>query len=133
MSKVLWTVSLSNGETLYEDKGNFQTIEGALSPWRRLLAYMEEKSLTITSLSLYTSDGRRWNIPSMGKNPKFHVFAAAPKPSGYRFFRKFGQDQTGGNAGVEDHFTCIEAVYEGGTKMQVWVDESSLTSWAFIV
>lgn len=130
--KIMWSVGLSNGENAYEEKGEFCTITGELSPWQRLVKYMGENGLTITSLSLYTNDGRRWNIPSAGKNPKFKAFCDAPQPIGYKFFRKFGQDQTGPNAGKEDHFSCIEAQYENGMRLQVWVDEATGNSWSMI-
>jgi hypothetical protein len=129
--KVLWTVSLSNGETFAEGKGEFEIVEGALSPWLKLQDYLKESDVFITSLSLYTRDGMRWNIPSMGKNPKFKEFAEIEKPTGYRFFRKYGVDQTGPNTGVEDHYAVIEAVY-GDRKIQTWVDDSTLNSWSLI-
>jgi hypothetical protein len=140
MKKVLFTAGLSNGETVAEGKGNFEEIEGALSPWRRLVAYLEESKATITSLSLYTADGQRWHLPSAGKNPKFKEFADMPKPVSFRFFRKYGADTMGPNAGVEDRYTVIEATYgklvpcpDAPTfKVQVWVDENTLKSWSAV-
>lgn len=132
MKKVLWTVSLSNGETHYEEKGNFQTIEGEPSPWRRLLAYLEETGARITSLSLYTAEGRRWNVPSAGNNPKFKAFADAPKPDAFRFFRKLGFDAMGCGAPAQQHFACIEAIYPDKT-LQVWVDEATGNAWSVLI
>ena len=134
MKKVLWTVGLSNGENVYEEKGNFQTITGELSPWQRLLAYMKEKELRITSLSLYTSDGRRFNLPSAGRNPKFKAFSELPQPVAYKMFRKMGGDvMRGGEIENQDLYTVIEAEYEDGKKLQVWVDEETLNSWTLII
>jgi len=135
MKRVLFQASLSNGEQITEEKGNFQTIEGALSPWQRLLVYLKEKNATITSLSLHTKDGQRWNIPSAGNNPKFHAISVAPKPVRYDFFRKMGADvmDTNGTLANEEHYSVVEAEYEDGTKMQVWVDEKTCNSWSFIV
>lgn len=131
--KVLWIAGLSNGETITEEKGNFKTIAGELSPWQRLLLYLKEKDLTITSLSLHTKDGLRWHLPSAGKNPKFHAFAVAPKPINLNMFRKMGGDVTGGGEIKNpDKYTIIEGEYNGGTKIQIWVDDYSLNSWSLI-
>lgn len=133
MKKVLFTIGLSNGETITEEKGNFETIEGELSPWQRLLSYMAEKDVYITSLSLYTKDGQRWNLPSAGKNPKFKAFADAPKPTDFDFFRKMGGDVMNGSVTKEEHYTVAEARYEDGTRIQVWVDNETCKSWSMIL
>lgn len=137
MQKVLFTVSLANGETIAEGKGNFQVIEGALSPWQRLCEYLVEKQTTITSLSLYTADGRRFNLPSAGKNPKFHALHSAPVPTDFRFFRKAAADiEPSGTAKSEfnDLYAVIEARYESGVVLQTWVCEADPSkSWSFIL
>lgn len=133
MHKVQWIVGLSNGETITEGKGNFAEVTGELSPWQKLLAYVQEKGVTITSLSLYTADGKRWNLPSSGKNPKFHAFSIAKKPTGYKMFRKVGADIMNGKPVNEDLFTCAEAQFEDGSRLQIWVDESSEKSWTLIL
>lgn len=130
---VYWIAGLSNGQTITEGKGDFQVIEGELSPWQRLLAFCAANGATITSMSLATADGRRFNLPSAGKNPKFKAFADAPKPLSYKAFRKFGADVTRNSQTNKDLFTVIEASYEGGSAIQVWVDEDTLTSWSLIV
>ncbi len=56
--KPKWTVSLSNGETLYEGKNEYEHSEGEPTPWRRLLNYIEEEELSITSLALYNDKQR---------------------------------------------------------------------------
>lgn len=133
MHKAKWTVGLSNGETLHEEKGDFCTITGALSPWQRLLGHLAEAGATITSLSLYADDGRRWNLPSAGKAPKFKAFAEAPKPVSFRMFRKAGADlRQDGSVQEQDLFTVAEATYEDGKKLQVWVDEGTLNSWNLV-
>lgn len=131
--KVQWSVSLSNGETLYENKGNFQTIEGELSPYQRMLAFIVGKEVKITSMTLYTDDGHRWNLPSAGKNPKFKAFADAEKPVNYKFFRKLGQDVMNGEKGIPEIYSVIEAQYEDGKKIQVWVDNETFNSWSVII
>lgn len=132
MHNVLFIAGLSNGETITEEKGNFQTITGELSPWQRLQKYIQEKGVTITSLSLYTKDGKRWNIPSNGNNPKFKAFGDAPKPISYKFYRRMGADVIN-NGGLKDEeiYAVVEAEYES-VKIQVWVNDKSFVSWSFI-
>ncbi len=133
METLGWKVSLSNGETLYEHKGDYCVVEGELSPWNRLLQYLTDNSLTITSISLYTDSGKSFNLPSMGKNPKFHAFAVAPKPLSYSFFNKMGQDALGGDDMQTDLFAVIEAKYEH-TALQLWVDRNNTNNvWSLIV
>ena len=127
--KAKWIVGLDNGETHYEEKGLFTYIEGELSPWQRLLKYLAENRRNITSLGIYTEDGKRFNLPSRGKNPKFKAFVDADKPVSYRAFRRLGVDVQGENAGKEDLYTVAEATYEDGRTLQIWVDETTGNVW----
>lgn len=135
---VLWNVSLSNGETIYEEKGEYQTIPGELSPWNRLLAYIEKNNLKITSLALYTESGRRFNLPSAGNNPKFHAFSLVEQPVKYKMFRKAAGDvmrpTTGQDAIIENAelYIVAEAEYANGSKLHVWVDNKTHNSWSVI-
>lgn len=130
--KVHWIVGLSNGETAHEYKGNYTVITDELSPWQRLKRYTEENGVHITSLSLGTDDGRRWHLPSAGKNPKFRAFTAE-QPVGYRMFRMAAQEvRKDGVGDWGDLYTCIEATYEDGRKLQVWVAEETGASWTMI-
>ena len=135
IKKVRWIVSLSNGQTLYEERGNFKTIDGELSPWLRLLLYATENNLSITSIALTFDERTRYNLPSLGKNPKFHAFANAPKPIAFNFFRKMGGDVIEGAIDQEtaDHFAVIEAQYEDGKVVQLWVDDSNGNTWTLMV
>ncbi len=135
MHQVLFTIGLSNGETIAEEKGNYQTLAGELSPWRRALAYINQRGVTITSLSLYTRDGQRWSVPSLGKNPKFHAFAVAEKPVSYNFFRQMGADvnRETGDTYNEEQYAVVEATYADGTKLQTWVHNSTFASWSLII
>lgn len=134
----LWQVSLSSGETFYEEKGDYISVPGQLSPWQRLQKYIVETKTEITSLSLYTNDGRTFNLPSSGKNPKFRPFSVSKKPIDYNMCRYLGQDIriTGSKQetiGSSDHFTVIEAIYPD-YKLQVWVDEKNTrNSWTLVV
>lgn len=136
MKKVLWTVGLSNGETIAEEKGNFQTVEGALSPWQRLLSYCADVKATITSLSLYTRDGHRWNLPSAGKNPKFGELMNVPKPVDFIMQRKAAQERKHSAMNEEgdwvDKHTVAIAVFEDGRRLELWVEEENLTSWSIL-
>jgi|TARA_Y100000310_G_C20689881_1_gene821535 hypothetical protein len=129
----MWSVSLSNGETLYEEKDKYVSIKGELSPWQKLLAYIEKNSLKITSLSLYMKDGRRFNLRSAGKNPKFHAFTVAPQPVSYKMFRKAGGDMMGDKIMNQDLYTVAEATYDNGSVIQLWVDEATGNSWSVLV
>lgn len=123
---VKWQVSLNNGETLYEGKGNFIEVEGELSPWNKMLEYLQANNLEITSLSLYTDSGQRWNLPSKGGNPKFRAFDMAQKPFKLQLERVQGMDWDDQNN--PDIYTTINAFYdyEGVIyKLSVWVDEKN--------
>lgn len=132
-NKPLWCASLSNGETLYEGKGDYVVIPGELSPWQRLLLHIGDTGSSITSLSLYTDGGLRWNLPSAGKNPKFKEFQDVKKPFSYRMYRKYGMDAQGPNAGREDKYTVIRADYPDGSAIETWVCENTLASWAVAI
>lgn len=121
-TKVKWFVSLSDGQTLFEGKGDYKVIKGELSPWQRLLKTLDKRR--ITSLSLYTDDGKRFNLPSAGKNPKFKVFADAEMPESYNFFRKAGSDIMEGQVQNYEVYTVIEAIYKD-KKLQLWVSEAN--------
>jgi len=127
--KALWCASLSDGSTFQEGKGEFRIIEGQPSPFQRLLLFVSEGNLRVTSLSLYCGD-RHWSLPSAGRNPKFRAFENAPKPEAYRFFRTAGADSCGSRAGVTDRFAVVEAAYQDGSRMQLWVEDATLNSWA---
>ncbi len=133
-SKIKWSCSLNNGHTYYEGKNDYIEIAGELSPYLRLLKYIKEKELKITSACLYSDDGRRWNLPAVGRNPKFRVFDTAEKPISYKFFRMLGMDMDlGGNKTKEEIYSVIEAEYSDGKKLQTWVAQNGGTSWSVIV
>lgn len=135
---VCWQAALSNGAVFYEDRGDFKWLPGELSPWQRLLAKLEEEKAEITALSLFTRDGRTFNLPSSGKNPKFSDFAIAEKPIGYSVGRRLPREMK-----VVDHvlgepkptgelFTIAFAYYPSYT-LEIWVDENNTkNSWVLI-
>lgn len=137
-AKVLFKVSLSNGETYYEGKGEYQEIPGQPMPWRRLYNSVIERGLRITSLSLYTEDGRTFNLPSAGKNPKFPEFAKLERPIDFNVERKLGleHDVVGNQVKstvMADHYTVAEVTYPSH-KLQIWVDEmDTRNSWVLVV
>jgi hypothetical protein len=122
---VIWQVSLSNGETLSEDPQ---------FGWQELMKYAAQKDATITSLTLL-ADGRTFNLPSAGNNPKFKYFTDAPKPLGYRVSRAIGTEynNVGGDKRITDHFTIGIAVYND-YELQIWVDENNCkNSWGQVI
>jgi len=132
--KVLFTASLSNGETIYEGKGNYQEIKDAPSPWQRLLAYQAEAQVEITSLTLYTPGGQRFNLPSAGKNPRFHkVIGNAPVPVDYRIFRAAAAEKDKTGQERFELYTVAEASYADGRRVQMWVDEQTLNCWTIMI
>lgn len=135
---IFWQVSLSNGETFYENKGDYKTIPGELSPWNRLQKYIADNKLLITSLSLYTQDGRTFNLPSAGRSPKFRPFQVAEKPLDYNYAHYIARehdivDNEVQKTEVSEWFTVIEAIYPE-YRLQVWVDEQNpKNSWVLVV
>jgi hypothetical protein len=134
---VRWQISLSNGETFFEGKGKFKVIKGELSPWKRLLSYIEEKDLEIRSISLINGFGQTFNLPSVGSNPKFKQFDELEKPTSYNFFRVIGTDIKFKNMKetsreIAGWFTVISAEYPKYS-LQIWVDEqNSNRSWTMV-
>lgn len=126
-----WKVSLNDGSTHYEGKGNYLHLDGELSPWQRLVAHLEANNLHITSLGLYTSDGRTFNLPSAGNNPVFHAFSKSDKPLKYLCYRKVGLDVLGKNK--SSNFIVAEAQYATHS-LQVWVDcLNTRNSWVLAI
>jgi hypothetical protein len=122
---VKWKASLSNGETFYECKGDYQDIPDQLSPWQRLQKYISDNKLEMTSLSLYTDKGQTWQLPSSGTNPKFRQ--ESKKPLDFNMFRKVSREARVVNLKAEkdkrtEWFTVISAIYPDG-EIQIWVDE----------
>jgi hypothetical protein len=132
MTRLHWSVSLSDGTNAQEGAGDYQNINGDKSPWQRLVAFALTNGLTITALSLRHGD-LAWNLPSAGKSPKFRAFQDIPRPDGFRFFRRAGIDiDPRGGGQVQERFAVAEARY-GGYAVQVWVDQATLASWTLVV
>lgn len=134
---VKWQVSLSGGQTFFEGKGDFLEIEGQPSPWQRLLLFLARNSEKITSLSLYSDDGRRWNLPSSGSRPKFQAFERAEKPLGFSCFRKVGMDVLNTNESIKpddsDWYTVAQAEFLDGF-LELWVNENDpRLTWALFL
>lgn len=131
--RVRWMVGLSNGENICEGKGDFKSTEGELSPWQKLLKYLDEKNASITSLSLFVNE-RRWNLPSSGKNPKVKEFDSAEKPIKYFCFKKMTADILSGKRENEEFYVVAQAEYERDRKLQVWVlDKEPFPSWSLFI
>ena len=132
-NNVKWAIGLSDGNNAYEGKGRYEIKQGGLSPYQRLLKDIKDSGVFITSLSLFTDDGRTWNLPAIGRNPKFRIFNQAEKPMEYRFFRTMGADIMSGQPTAQDKFAVIEAIYLN-RKLQIWVDENNPdNSWSVII
>jgi hypothetical protein len=140
---VKWKASLSNGETFYEGKGNFDPEKlvvkdegpsddfnaayGGLSPWRALVKYIKDNDLKITSLSLYTHDNHNYHLPSAGTNPQQKEFVKYGKPTDFTFFR------ASMSGGITSNHTVAEAIYEDYS-IQLWVDtKNPSNTWCITV
>lgn len=142
--KVKFKVSLSNGQTFYEGKAPFNDIPGENSPWQRLIKYTVDNKCHITSLSLFTEypDGKTnqtFNLPSLGKNPKFREFSLKEdKPIDFQVSRKMAReaDVVGNevsNVAISEWYTIAEAIYPTYT-LQLWVDElNPKNCWVLVV
>ena len=128
-TQVKWVASLSDGTRAYEGKNEYEEIEGELSPWQRLLKYIDKNGLKITSIGLYCGE-QRWNLPSAGKNPKFRAFDVAEQPVSYRFYRRVGFNVLSGKR-EEEMFNVIEANYLDRI-LQTWVSQDGKSSWSLI-
>lgn len=140
---VKFKVSLSNGETYYEGKAPFEEIVNQPSPWQRLIRYTIDKKCTITSLALYTDSGQTFNLPSLGKNPKFKEFATLKeKPIDFQVSRKIATEMdvvkteagyNTSNRKVAEWYTVAEAIYPSYS-LQLWVDEQDTKNcWVLVV
>lgn len=143
--KVQFKISLSNGETLYENKGPLQEIPNEKSPWQKAIDYTISNNCVITSLSLFTEDGHTFNLPSLGKNPKFREFAnLQEKPIDFNVSRKIATERNmekypDGSVvqvsaqRISEHYTIAEAIYSSYS-LQLWVDElDPRNSWVLVV
>lgn len=142
--KVKFKISLTNGETLYEGKGPLQEIPNEPSPWQKALNYTITHGCDITSVSLYTEDGRTFNLPSLGKNPKFQQFAnQKEKPIDFNVSRSIatekviarenGKDTVEVPQHIAEHYTVAEAIYSSYS-LQLWVDElDPRNCWVLVV
>lgn len=137
--KVKFKVSLSNGQTFYEGREPFNEILNEKSPWQRLIKYTVDNKCVITSLSLYTDDGRTFNLPSLGKNPKFREFAnKVDKPIDFNVSRKMAREadvvnEKVGNVVINEWYTIAEAIYSSYS-LQLWVDEQDPRNcWVLVV
>jgi len=127
-NKCRWFASLSNGENAVEGKDKFEEIKGEISPWQKLLAYIEKNKLTITGMQI-RAEGKVFTLPST--EPKF----GGEVPLGYKYFRKAVADMMSDNPKdlhLAELYICIQAIYKNFT-VSLWVDENnSKNSWVSV-
>jgi hypothetical protein len=74
MVKTKWLASLSDGTLAIEGVEPFADVAGELSPWQKLLAYLEPHTVYITGMRVQVfKDGeatRTYNLPSFNKTPE---------------------------------------------------------------
>jgi hypothetical protein len=126
---VKWEVSLSNGKTFQEDKGDFVLIAGELSPWNKLLKYIEENQVSITSFALINEHGQVFHLPSTGRQPKLRLFDMVEKPVSFKFGRRMATNLDGSG---DDLFTFATAVYPT-YELSIYVDENNTNNcWSVV-
>lgn len=134
--RVLWNVSLSNGENFREGSGRFEETEGGPSPWQQLLKYIEEAGASITALWLSCPNGARHTLPTMGirDNPKLSAFHDREKPQRLRCFHRIAGDAgADGEIVNADLYTIAEATFKN-YKLQIFVSEHDPNvSWVLVV
>lgn len=126
--KTSWQVFLSNGEIAIEGHGKFEYIEAALSPYQRLLKYIEENKLTIQGMSIKTPLG---NIILPSVSPKF----GGEIPISFKHRRKVIRDFEFKHSGKKTDFVynMIEATYSE-YKLQLYVSENGdFNSWISLI
>jgi hypothetical protein len=136
LHNVRWSVSLSNGETIHEGKGEYEEIDGELSPWQKLQAHLETLNagapadpVRITSLWLTTQSGATLNLPSAGRNPRFRALGEAHAPTAFRMFRNAAADIVDGLTVNGEIYTVAEATFADNKRLQIWVDEATGNAW----
>lgn len=131
--KISFLVTLSNGEKVIENRGDYRWIDGQPSPWNRLITYVAKNKLSISWLGLVTEDGQVYNLPMSGGKSRFAEFNKPDsiKPNYYEVKRFLARDMDvvaeNRRANIQDvrvveFYTIAEAIYTGFT-VQLWVDE----------
>lgn len=139
--QVGFIASLSDGQTIVENKGDWCWLEGLKSPWQRLVRYTAENKLLITSLSLYTPLGTTFTLPTIGGKPRFKGYTnltPEEQPIDYEVKRFIAQEHDVGvkmkkaevkKTAIEEFYTIAEAIYKEHI-LQIWVSEINLNhSW----
>lgn len=130
--KINWTASLSNGASFFEGKGEFAELEGAKSPFQKLIDYTIDNQVEIRSFGLYC-DKKVWMLPSLSPRYQIGMLDKELKPLGYNLFRYVDADLNGNNADengtihiekrdIKSWWTVAEAIYPD-FKLQIWVNE----------
>lgn len=138
--RVSFTASLSNGEIIVENKGDWCWVDGLKSPWQRLIRYAVEKKLAITSLSLITPNGQILTLPPIGK-AHFVAYVGIPeadRPLDFEVKRYLAREMSANGAkgtveiesvAIKEFYTIAEAIYKDFT-LQLWVNElNPANSW----
>ena len=133
--RVLWNVSLSNGENFREGSGPFVEVEGGDSPWNQLLAYLhDEVGAHITAIWLTCPGGARHVLPSLGikHKPLLHAFHSAEPPISLRCFHRQASDPTKPGE-AKDLYTVAEATFKD-YRLQIFVSEHDPNvSWSLVI
>lgn len=131
--KVYWRVGLSNGENLQENSPIFLPGLEKKSAWQQLQLYIFLHKISITSLSLFTSTGQNFLFPSLGNHPNFKAYQDIERPISYKFFRKIFQPFTAGKIPLKpESYSVIQAQYDNGSVLEMWVCNNSFNCWTLL-
>jgi hypothetical protein len=120
---IRWVAGLSNGETAVEGKGQFVKTAQDLSPWRRLLRYIEQNNLEIISLRIVCGD-QSFMVPSMKTSYRFYDGLLPSRL--FHFHRKIYDLGRQGQSSRTDYI-CIRAEYDDldvGVNLYVDIDDT---------
>lgn len=124
-----WVVSLSDGSSATEGRGEFKNIKDEPSAWQKLLSHLQENNLKITALRLEVL-GRRYHLPSLN-TAKHKFLSKVPKEIYYR--RKVTNDVfvTDLNLIKKDNYErFIGAIADyGDFLVKLWVNEETGDSY----
>ena len=131
-----WVATLSNGQTIVEDSGEFTFSPGEPKPWVKLTRYLGESDLYLTSLRL-NFKGRTIHMPRTNFG-KFGMTEHSMSPLfyslQYQLEAEMGSSQDGpvGTQWAQKHYVDLIAHYPTWDVHYVQDLEDGNTSWVIV-
>lgn len=144
--KAYWLASLSDGSTVIENKGDYQEIEGELSPYLRLRRNCVINKLHITTIRIQVKIDdlpvRTFNLPSLSPKAKW-INKKPLLPIGFDYFRTVEQDMTTDPTEEGLNITATPNGYKRYIEIHAYYDDFKLVtivdedegneSWSLII